>query len=243
MSMSLRKEMKDRRRKQRQKQRQIAMLSILGGVALLVGLIIISGSLNSSKAVGDFTVITPVARPQASGAAMGDPKAPVRIDVFEDFQCPACQYYTENVEPQVATTYVATGQVYYVFRNYPFIDDNAATKESDQAASASMCAADQNRFWDYHDMLYANWKGENQGYFTDARLTAFADALNLDMKAFKACFKANTHKDQVATDMADGKKMGMSGTPSLFVNGKIITPGQVPSFEAIKAAVDAALGQ
>jgi len=243
MSTSLRKDMKDKRRKQRQKQRQVATLAIIGGVALLVGIIVLSGFLKSSAPVGEFTVITPGVYPQANGTAIGDPNAPVRIDVFEDFQCPACQYYSENIETQVIENLVSTGQVYYVFHNYPFLDDRAATKESDQAANASMCAADQERFWDYHRMVYANWKGENEGSLSDKRLTAFADALGLDMTKFNTCFNANQFKDQINADLQAGQDMGAQGTPSVFVNGKIVSPGQVPSFEEIKAAVDAALNQ
>ena len=241
MSMSLRKELKDRRRKQRQRQRQLALLSIVGGVVLLVALIMIATLVKSDQPAGNFTVITPYPRYMASGTAMGDPNAPVRIDVFEDFQCPACQYFALAVSKQVANELVASGTVYYVFRQYPFLDDRSVTRESDQAANASLCAAEQGRFWDYHDMLFVNWKGENEGNLSDAHLTAFAEALELDMKAFKACFKENRYRAQINADLADGEKMGVNGTPSVFVNGKLITPGRVPSFEDIKAAVDAEL--
>jgi len=243
MSTSLRKDMKDRRRKQRQKQRQMAVLAIVGGAALLLAIVILSGFFKSSAPVGEFTIITPVVHPQANGTAMGDPNAPVRIDVFEDFQCPACQYYSEVIEHQVLDAYVTTGKVYYVFRQYPFLDNRSATRESDQAANASMCAADQGRFWDYHDMLFTNWKGENEGNLSDKRLTAFAEALKLDMGKFEACFKENRFKDQINADLADGDKMGAQGTPSVFVNGKIVAPGKVPTFEDIKAAVEAELNQ
>lgn len=243
MSSSLRKDLKDRRRKQRQKQRQNAVLAIVAGVAILLAIIILPNLIKSSAPVGDFIVITPVARPQVNGTAMGDPNAPVRIDVFEDFQCPACQYYSENVEKPVVENLVTNGTVYYVFRHYPFIDDRAATKESDQSANASLCAGDQNRFWDYHDMLYANWKGENIGYLTDTRLIAFAKAIGLDMDRFESCFKDNRFKDQIEQDLKDGNRMGASGTPSVFVNGKLITPGQVPSYEDIASAVQAELEQ
>jgi protein-disulfide isomerase len=243
MSTSLRKEMKDKRRKERQKQRQMATLAIIIGGAILVGLIFLSGYLKSSAPVGDFTVITPDVHPQVNGTTMGDPNAPVRIDVFEDFQCPACQYYSENIEHQVIDNLITPGKVYYVFHNYPFLDDRAATKESDQAANASMCAADQGRFWDYHQMLYANWKGENEGNLSDKRLTAFAESLGFDMTKFNACFKANQFKDQINADLKLGQDMGAQGTPSLFVNNKIVAPGQVPTYEEIKAAVDAALNQ
>jgi protein-disulfide isomerase len=243
MSTSLRKDMKDRRRKQRQKQRQLATLAIVGGIAIIVGLIALSGYLKSSTPVGEFTMITPKAHPLVDGTAMGDPNAPVRIDVFEDFQCPACQYYSDVIEHQVIDNLITTGQVYYVFHNFPFLDDRAATKESDQAANASMCAADQERFWDYHQMLYANWKGENEGSLSDKRLVAFAESLGLDMDKFNTCFEANQFKDQIDADLKLGREMGAQGTPSVFVNGKIVSPGQVPTYDEIKAAVDAAVNQ
>jgi protein-disulfide isomerase len=172
---------------------------------------------------------------------MGNPDAPVRIDVFEDFQCPACQFFTQSVESQVITDLLSTGQVYYVFRHYPFLDDRSATKESDQAANASLCAADQERFWDYHDLLYTNWSGENQGSFSNRRLVAFAEELNLDMDAFNSCFDEKRFQDQIDQDIQDALRMGISGTPSVFVNGTIVSPTKVPTFEEIKAAVDAAL--
>ena len=106
-----------------------------------------------------------------------------------------------------------------------------------------MCAADQGRFWDYHQMLYENWKGENEGNFSNSRLKAFAESLNLNMDEFEACFDENRFKDEINADMAAGQGMGASGTPSVFVNGKIVSPGKVPSYEEIKAAVDAALNQ
>jgi len=106
-----------------------------------------------------------------------------------------------------------------------------------------MCAADQNRFWDYHDILFANWNGENQNAFSDKRLVAFAEALGLDMKAFNSCFQADTYRDEIESDLAAGRMKGVQGTPSVFVNGEILTPGYVPSFDEISQAVDAALAE
>jgi protein-disulfide isomerase len=104
-----------------------------------------------------------------------------------------------------------------------------------------MCAADQNRFWDYHDILFANWNGENQGAFNDRRLVAFAENLNLDMEAFNQCFEANSHAEEINSDLEQGRSIGVTGTPSVFVNGRILTPGRVPSFSDISNAVEAEL--
>ncbi|HEX6303967.1 MAG TPA: thioredoxin domain-containing protein, partial [Anaerolineales bacterium] len=151
--------------------------------------------------------------------------------------------FTEDIEPLVIENYVSGGQVRYVFRHFPFLDDQAAGSESDQPASASMCAAEQGRFWDYHDMLFANWNGENQGAFIDKRLVAFAEALNLDMDEFNACFEQNEYQDVIAEDLAAGRQAGVTGTPSVLVNGSMISPGFVPSFQDIEAAVRAELDQ
>jgi protein-disulfide isomerase len=142
----------------------------------------------------------------------------------------------------VTQNYVATGKARYVFRQYPFLDTNSATKESHQAANASMCANEQGRFWDYHDILFVNQNGENVGAFSDKRLVAFGETIGLDMNKFNECFKANRYKDQIEKDKADGEKAGVQGTPSVFVNGQIIRPGFVPTYQDISTAIDAALG-
>ena len=237
MSKSKRQEIRARRSRQKRSQ-QIVLIAAVTIGALLVAFAVIG---SQRQAVENIIQITPVPRPLANGPALGDPNAPVTIDVFEDFQCPACTGYSEQVEPLIISTYVETGQVYYVFRHFPFIDDGAASKESDQAASAAMCAGEQGRFWDYHDVLFANWNGENVGSFSDPRLVAFAESLSLDMGAFRECFDAGRYMDQVNADYQLGAQMGVQGTPSVFVNGVLLTPGYVPSIQDVQQAVEAAL--
>jgi protein-disulfide isomerase len=226
----------------RQKQQRLIVILVVAAAALVVAGLLIVPSLRANMApVGEIKTAAPHNHPNANGTALGDPNAPVLIEVWEDFQCPACQGYSEQVEPQVTDAYVATGKARYVFHQYPFLDTNSATKESHQAANASMCANEQGRFWDYHDIVFANWNGENQGAYSDKRLVAFAETIGLDMTKFNACFEANRYKDQIEQDKADGEKAGVQGTPSVFVNGTLIKPGYVPSYQDISAAVEAAL--
>jgi protein-disulfide isomerase len=240
-SMTKRQMIKERRRQQQRRQR-LSLIAIVAAVALgIAALLIVPGILEASKPVGEFVRITPTTWPMVKGSALGDPNAPVKIEVWEDFQCPACQTYTREIEPLVIQEYIPTGQVYYIFRQFPFLDDNAATKESDQAANASMCAAEQERFWDYHNILFANWNGENLGAFSNRRLVAFAESLELDMPKFNACFKENRYKAEIAKDLSDGRQAGVQGTPSIFLNGELLTPGRVPQMGDIKRAVEAAL--
>jgi protein-disulfide isomerase len=228
---------REKRRAQQRKQRIYIVLGVIGAAIIIAAIVIIP----SLTPVGDIVTITPQERPLVEGKAMGDPDAPVLIEVYEDFQCPACKSYSEQIEPQVIDTFIPTGEVYYVYRHFPFIDDSAPRNESDQAANASMCALDQDRFWDYHDMLFANWNNENQGAFNDKRLVAFAETLGLDMTAFNQCFDANSHQQEIASEYQMGRDNGVTGTPSVLVNGRIITPGLVPTFDAISQAVQAEL--
>jgi protein-disulfide isomerase len=148
-----------------------------------------------------------------------------------------------EIEPQLMRNDISTGRVYYVFHSFLIIDRATWTspvKESHQAANAAMCAADQNRFWDFHDMLFNNWTGENVGDFTDPRLMAYAESLKLDMGKFNACFKANLFKEKIDADIAAATKLGVDGTPAIFVNGVQVTPGYMPTYNLILQAIQEA---
>jgi len=239
--MSKRQARREQRLKREQQQRMVIIGIIIGG-ALLLAFALIYPSL---KPIGEVVTVTPRAYLQVDGTALGNPDAKVNVDVWEDFQCPACRNYSENTEPLVIQSYVDTGKVRYTFHQYPFIDDFASTKESDQAANASMCAAEQNRFWEYKEILFANWNGENLGSFADRRLIAFAEAINLDMGTFKACFSENRYKERIDQDFNAGKDLGVSSTPSIFVNEQLVLNSQgenyIPVYEDIAAAIEAAL--
>lgn len=110
-----------REKRQQQQRRQITRnLLIIVGVVLLLAAGILYGSL---RPVGDVVEITPRDLPNANGRQLGDPNAPVVLEVFEDFQCPACLEFTENIEPALLTNYVETGKVLFIFRFNPFINN------------------------------------------------------------------------------------------------------------------------
>ena len=240
-SKSKRQVIREQRLKRQRRQRLITILAITAGALIVVALLAYPSIKSASAPVGDIVMITPEPRPLPDGTAMGEASAPVLIEVWEDFQCPACQTYSAEVEPLIVENYVVPGKVRYVFRQFPFLDERVASNESQQSANASMCAAEQERFWDYHDMLFANWDGENRGAFSDKRLVAFAEALGLDMDRFNSCFQANRYREEISQDKSDGQQAGVTGTPSVFVDGQQLTPGFVPSYQDIAAAVDDAL--
>jgi protein-disulfide isomerase len=215
---------------------------IIVAAVIIIGAIAIPTIRSANDTGGEFVRITPEARPMADGTKLGDPNAEVLIQVFEDFKCIACQSYHQNVEMRVIEEIVEPGLAYYVFHQYPFLDDRIAEKDSDRSANAAECAAEQNRFWDYNDILFANYNGI-AGEYRDNRLIAFAESLDLDMDAFNACYEDQRYQDKIDEDLLLGKDMGVGGTPSLFVNGVDVSPGRVPTFEQIKAAVEEALAE
>jgi protein-disulfide isomerase len=227
------------RRKERQQ--RIITLGALGvAVIVILGLIIVPSIQSAMNPGGDFERITPGSYPTANRTALGDPNAKVKIDLFEDFQCHACKTYANEIEPDVISQIVDSGSVYYVFHQYPFLDDQSADKGSDRAALASECAADQNRFWDYKKILFSNQTGIT-GQFSEERLLAFAKSLGLDMATFEPCLKTAQHQDKVDAGIKLGDELGVKGTPSMFVNGIEVSPGQVPTLAQISLAVQQAL--
>jgi protein-disulfide isomerase len=131
--------------------------------------------------------------------------------------------------------------VNYTFRQYAFLDKGFGN-ESHQAANASMCALEQDRFWDYHDILFTNQGAVgNGGSYNNKRLQAFAESLGLDMTSFNDCFAANKYSTEIEADYQLGKAIGVTKTPSILINGVNNFPTYLPTYSELTAAIDAAL--
>jgi protein-disulfide isomerase len=217
---------KDEILKQREMQKKRSRIYIVAGIVVIAILIVLAVALPQLKAnsapIGAIKLPDPVSRPTVNGLTMGDPKAPIVVEVYSDFQCPFCKKFTSEVEPGIVKDFVATGKVYYKYIPYRVIGP-----ESDSAASAAYCAGDQNKFWEYHDILFANQTGEEVGDFTDNRLLAFAEKIGLDTASFKACYTSNKYINQLQQDMDAGIKVKVDGTPSIYVNHTKVEPDKV----------------
>ena len=184
----------------------------------------------------------PQAYPKQNDNAIGDPRAPVRIDEYGDFQCIYCRQFALNTEPQIINSDVATGTVYFVFHsmgNFLSRFSKGVDTESEDAAMAAYAAGAQHRFWQYHDVLFANQKRENSGWVGRSSLDAFARAIGLDLNRFNAALADGRYRARVRRDEAEGTRLGVTGTPTFFVNGRRIVGAQ--PFAVIQTAIDAAL--
>lgn len=98
--------------------------------------------------------------------------------------------------------------------------------ESNWAAEASECAAEQDKFWEYHAAIYANQRGENQGVFSQDNLKALAAALNLDTESFNACLDSGRYTAVVQSDASIAQTLGVRSTPTFLINGQPLVGGQ-----------------
>ena len=131
------------------------------------------------------------------------------------------------MERQIIDTYIATGKVRFEYYHYIVVDGNVGGNESRRAAEASECANEQGEFWNYHKMLFANWNGEGEGAFVDRRLKVFAETLGLDTQKFNQCFDSGRYAGEVRADTRLGQSLGVTGTPTVFVNGQKVDTSQL----------------
>ena len=149
----------------------------------------------------------------------GDPNAPITLVEFGDYQCHYCNVFFETIEGDIITNYVETGKVKIIFKDY-----NIIGSDSVNASHGAHCAKDQGMFWEYHDILYSNWTGENNGWVSPENLILFAEKINLDMDKWVKCMNEKPHSKTILTSNEDAKKLQLTGTPAFFV---ISSDGQV----------------
>lgn len=225
--------------KQKRRQSQARKRYIWIGAVTIVAIAIVAVliAINSGP-VGDVRAGKLLVRPQTNRNSMGDPNAPIKVEEFSDFQCPYCRLFADEEESSIVENYVKTGKVYFTYTPFSFLDGNATNGESKMAAQAAYCAADQGKFWEYHDVLFANQNAENNGDFANKRLFAFADSLGLDSGKFKSCLNGATYRQQVLDDLARGRSLGVKATPTFIVNGT-----KVEGYVGLAAAIDAELAK
>ena len=152
-----------------------------------------------------------------SAGSVGPSNAPITIVEFSDYQCPYCQRAEASVK-EVQKKY--GDKVRLVYMDFPLPMHSNALK----AAQAARCAGDQGKYWEYHDALFAD-----QSKLDKAGLKATADKLKLDPKKFDECTAGDLHMDQIKKSQREGGDVGVDGTPTFVINGRLMSGAQPPS--------------
>ena len=233
--MSKRQEIRKRREKQKRQRQMITIGAIIIGAGLIAAALIYP-SIQQTNQQNDLFA----SRPMAQDNAMGDPNAPIKIVEFSDYKCSHCGTFAAETEPKLVENYIETGQVYFVYRS---VGGMLSGDQPLSAAEAAYCAGEQNKYWEFHDLVFGN-QALN---FTNSMLTGWAEKVGADVDDFKACLKENNALERAQQDERDAREKGVNGTPAFFitytVNGEErerVLPGNYP-FQGFQQELDAAL--
>ncbi|MBI3307070.1 MAG: DsbA family protein [Candidatus Omnitrophica bacterium] len=162
--------------------------------------------------------------------SQGPENAPVTIVEFSDFYCPFCKRLTPTLEEAMKKY---PGKLRRIWRHFPLPMHAGAQRTHE----ASACAGEQGKFWEYHDAIFSS----DQPPQGDEALTALAQKFSLNQKKFEDCLKNGRGKAAVDSDIAAGNKIGVRGTPTLFINGKLSSGAQ--PIDALSRTIEAELSK
>jgi protein-disulfide isomerase len=213
---------------------------VIGVVALIgVGILAYQTFASGSPATEPVAVdIDPAELARSPGIGIGREDAPVVIYEFADFQCPGCASFASFVAPLIKERLVDQGLVRYVYYDFPLISIHP---HAFLAARAGRCANEQDRFWDYHDVLYARQSRWAAMRDATAYFAEIAGELGLNRSQFDSCLRSDRYAEEVTRNLRLGESLGVQGTPTLFVNGRRLP--NIPAYSDLEAMVLEEAGQ
>ena len=170
---------------------------------------------------------------------LGDPNAPITLVEFGDYQCHYCNVFFQSIEKEIIKNYVETGKVKIIFKDY-----NIIGPDSINASHGAHCANEQELFWEYHDILYSNWTGENNGWASPSNLTMFAESIDADMDKWTECMNVKKYSKIIMDSNIDAKSLELTGTPAFLginSNGGVSKLFGAQPFEVFQKIFDAEL--
>jgi len=145
---------------------------------------------------------------------LGSDSAPVTIVEFGDYQCPQCDKWFKTIRPDIEEQYINSGKAKLYFVDLAFFGP-----DSTKAAEATYCADDQGKYWEFHNILYSNQQGINDGWASPDNLKSFASQLNLNKDLFDGCLDSDKYKQRVEKNVLEAKRTGASATPTFIIVG------------------------
>ncbi|MEU2611335.1 thioredoxin domain-containing protein [Micromonospora sp. NPDC007271] len=217
----------------REKRRTRTIITSIAAAALLVIAGLIGWTVYSSQKSKSYTAPAG-ANHEGTGIVIG--QGPVTIDLYEDYLCPACKQF-QDTSGSTINQLINENKVRVVFHPVAYLNRFSSTQYSTRASAASGCAAEGARFREFTDALFAKQPPENSPGLSDAELIDIGASVGVNRDAFSSCVKDGTFKSWTAHVTDDASRSGVTGTPTIKVNGKELTDR---SPEGIKAAVEAA---
>ena len=142
----------------------------------------------------------------------GDPNASITIVEFGDYQCTFCYKFHQDTMKKINEKYVKTGNVNFFYKDFPLNGESSIL-----ASEASYCAQKQNKFWQFHDIIYENWNGENTGWVTKNSLLGFAKDSGLNLEEYNMCMKNSDFRQKVLENEQFAREIKIDATPSFLI--------------------------
>jgi protein-disulfide isomerase len=211
------------------KRNPLTIFYIVIGAILVVGIAFLATMMLRNSSSNIAAPNAPVGRTEEGFYYKGNPAAAVTVIAYEDYQCPACAFFNQNLMPVLERDYIDTGRIQFVYHEFPLdVHPNAVP-----AGQAARCAGDQGKFWEMHDMLYLNQSQWAQLSTTNNVFGGYAGQLGINRADFDACVSAGTHTADVSAAGAAAIAAGAQATPSFAVNGQFVnSSGLVPAIDA-----------
>lgn len=223
------------RRQQRRNRGQRWLWIAAGVIVVIVAVVIILNNTQSATA-GTPPPAVDLPAEFVDRNTKGNPQSPVVVTEYSDFECPACKTFAEGLARQLSDEYIKTGKILFEYKHYPLQKHEPGAT---WAANAAECAADQGKFWEMHDYLFQEQGKQGPNTFTQARLRAMAEALELDSGQFNDCLGRQEHAQRIRDDVAEARSLAVNATPSFFINGQPVEF----SYPAIQALIEAELAR
>ena len=207
---------------------------MVGGAVVLAGLIavILAAASSSGEPTAELHDYSGVPPAWQNRNVLGDPEAPVTVEAWEDFRCPACAAFNQRVKPGLVDTYIIGGKVKLEFHHFPLQQHEPGAS---LAAQASECAADQGRFWAYHDRVFQATSSGPSAFLME-RLIDYALELELDRDSFTNCLTSQLHLLAISESLQVARAAGHNSTPTVLVNG--VRVDNPLDYNAVSSAID-----
>jgi protein-disulfide isomerase len=204
--------------------------------AVLIGIAIIAFARPPERASTGELVTPPTSYPAAlvDGEAVGAKDAPVVLELYSDFQCPACRQFVTQQLPRLMTEFVQPGTLRIEAKDIDILGTGNPSESLELAAGAS-CAAAQGRYWQFHDYIFWNQGRENQGDHSSTFINGITAVAGVDKAAWDACFAKPDARSQVKQQTSAALGLGINSTPTLVVNGQHFAG--VPNYDELAALI------
>lgn len=234
-----------------QRKSLISILAVAGGALVLVVALVIASQVTGKKpsstkidlgmAASTNEMLSGI--PQ-QGVALGNPKAKLTLIEFADLQCSACADFSANTLPQLIQDFVRTGKVRIEFQGQTLIDTfRKGSEDSNRLLRMALAAGEQNKLWQFAEIVYSNQGGEDSGYATDSYLTAVANAIpGLDVPKAVAARDASQFTSAIKASKSRWKAAGYNGTPAFLLGPTGKRPAiKIARYDEVASNIRAAL--